>query len=145
MDEFINNETIIKDDIYNVIKDSITCPICYNILKEPVMCMKCQNSFCKKCVDKMENIKCPNKCEEPNYQKSMMKINILVKLKFKCKYCKSIMSYEDALKHKNVCCTELIGSYEIIEDFPKIQRLTGEQMSNLKKENDELTYITSKK
>ena len=150
MEKFINNDTIIKDEIYDTFKDSISCPICYNIFIEPIMCIKCQNSFCKQCIDKMEDIKCPNKCEEPNYQKSNAKHDILTNLKFKCKYCKTTIKYDDAYNHKNVCCTELIDSYEIIEDFPiiptkkRIQKLTGEQMSILKN-GKSVTYINRKK
>ena len=151
MENFINNDTVIKDEIYNVFKDSLYCSICFNIFIEPIMCIKCQNSFCKQCIDKMEGIKCPNKCEEPNYQKSNSKYDILKNLKFKCKYCKTIIDYNDAENHKNICCTDLIDSYEIIDDLPiispkkRIQKLTPEQMNILKKENEDVTYINSKK
>lgn len=152
MENFINNDTIIKDNIYNNVKDLILCPICQNILIEPVMCMKCQKSFCKKCVDKLTDVKCPNNCEQPNFQKSISKNEILIQLKFKCKYCKDTMSYGDALKHKNICNTELIQTYEIIEDYPsipknnkkKIEKLTPEQMGILKKDKD-VIYMNSKK
>ena len=149
MDKFINNDTIIKDDIYKSFKGLISCPLCNNILIEPVMCMKCQKSFCKKCINEMADIKCPNNCEQANFQNCISKNEILTKLKFKCKYCKSILSYDDALKHKNVCNVELIESYEIIEDYPTIpkkkaiQKLTPEQMGILKKSND-VVYIRSK-
>ena len=150
MDKFINNDTIIKNDIYKNFKEFISCPLCNNILIEPVMCMKCQKSFCKKCINEREDNKCPNKCEQVNFQKCLSKNEILTKLKFKCKYCKSILSYDDALRHKNVCNVELIESYEIIEDYPTIpkkkaiQKLTPEQMGILKKSSD-VVYIKSKK
>ena len=86
MDELINEDQIVQKDLYNILKDSITCPLCFGIYINPVMCMKCQNTYCKKCAEdwgKRDN-KCPNRCENPNYQESIGKNEILSKLKFKC-------------------------------------------------------------
>ena len=49
MEKFINEGTVVNNEIYQVFKDSVMCPICSNILIEPVICMKCQNSYCKRC------------------------------------------------------------------------------------------------
>ena len=46
------------------------------------MHMKCQRSFCKKSSDKLGDIKYPDKCEEPNYQKSLEKNDLLTFLEF---------------------------------------------------------------
>jgi hypothetical protein len=155
MEEYINDDTVVEDDFYNAFKDSITCPLCLCILIEPVMCMKCQNVYCKKCVDdwaKKDN-KCPNRCEKPNYQKSLIKNEILSKLKFKCESCKMILEYNDAKIHKDKCCGGFIDSYEIMDKpFDSItptklplQKLSKEEIDNLKKEGKEMSYITSKK
>ena len=59
------------------------------------------------------------------------------------------MSYDDALKHKNVCNKELIDSFEIIEDYPTvpkknaIKKLNQKQIAKLKKKNN-MQYINSK-
>ena len=86
MEDFIRQDTVIEDTIFSVFKDSVICPLCSNILINPVMCMNCQSAYCKKCIDEWseKDKKCPNKCENPNYKKSIEKINILSKLKFKC-------------------------------------------------------------
>ena len=69
------------------------------------MCMKCQKVYCKKWIDDWKNKddKCPNKCENPNYQKSLEKNNILCKLKFKCQKCDNEFLYEELIKHVDNC------------------------------------------
>ena len=163
--EYINDETIIKNDFYNSFQDSITCPLCLCILIDPVMCMKCQNVYCKKCADDWakKDSKCPNRCQEPQYTKSLLKDEILSKLNFKCKKCKQTISYKKCKNHKNIC--GLLDEYEIIDEFiesdtpggdtptqtpnpystpkfDKIKNLTSEEMSHLNK--SEINYMTSK-
>ena len=50
------------------------------------MCMNCQNVYCKKCIDdwSKKDKRCPNRCDNPNYKRSIEKSNTLSKLKFKC-------------------------------------------------------------
>ena len=105
MEKFINEGTVVNNEIYQVFKDSVMCPICSNILIEPVICMKCQNSYCKRCSEDwtQKNDKCPNRCENPNYQKSLDKNNILSKLKFKCENCGEKIFYEKVQNHINEC------------------------------------------
>ena len=105
MEKYINDDTIIKNDLYLTFQESVVCPICSNILINPHMCMNCQNVYCKKCIDdwsKKDN-KCPNRCENPNYKKSLEKNNILSKLKFECKKCKKEILYDDMKKHVDSC------------------------------------------
>jgi hypothetical protein len=47
---------------------------------------------------KFKNI-CPNRCENTEYKKCVFVENILIKLKFKCKDCYSIISYDNMEKH----------------------------------------------
>ena len=86
MEDFINEKTIVENEIYNAFQNDIFCTICSKILIEPQMCMNCLNVYCKKCVDEWSkrNNLCPNRCDNPNYRKSIEKANILSKLKFKC-------------------------------------------------------------
>ena len=105
MDEFMNDDTIVKDEIHNAFKDSISCPLCLSILINPVMCIKCQNVYCKKCADdwSKKSEKCPNRCDNPDYQKSILTKNILSKLSFKCKKCGNSFLYENIEKHNKEC------------------------------------------
>lgn len=101
----ISENTVVEDAIYLAFKDSLICPICSNILINPLMCMNCQNVYCQKCVDewsKKDN-KCPNRCENPNYKKSIEKNNILSKLKFKCEKCGEEIFYDNVGKHRESC------------------------------------------
>ena len=67
------------------------------IIIKPQMCMKYQNVYCKKCIEDLSkrNNKCPNRCNNPNYQRSLEKAKILSKLKFKCQKCGNQFSYDE--------------------------------------------------
>ena len=82
------------------------------------MCMGCQNVYCKNCTErwKKKDNTCPNRCNEPNYQVSKDKNNILSILKFKCQYCDTEFNYNDSQKHKEICCGQLIQTYEVLDN-----------------------------
>jgi len=151
MDNFISEDTVIKDAIYLVFKDSVVCPICSNILIEPWMCMKCQNVYCRKCIDewsKKDN-KCPNRCENPNYQKSIEKNNILSKLKFKCQKCGEEIFYSNVKSHVDSCKPN--DNYKVIDSDFGSNNLRRKRMKIIMKadidkmeKNDKLAHITSK-
>ena len=69
------------------------------------MCMKCQNVYCKNCIDKWneKDNRCTNRCENPNYQKSLDRNDILSKLKFKCVKCDGEIEYNNVENHHNSC------------------------------------------
>ena len=148
MDELINTNTIVEDEIYKLFKDSVICPICKSILINPVLCLKCQDSFCQKCIDDFsenENKeKCPNKCSDPNYQKSIGKNDILSKLKFKCKKCGGEYYYHEIKKHNEICNSS-INSLNDANKRNKIKRITSEEVSQIKKSGQEVAYISGKK
>ena len=99
--KYINEKNIIKDEIYNSIKNSITCIICFDIIYEPMMCMKCQGVYCKDCINKWskEDKKCPNRCINPNYKNSIQISQLLTKIKFECEKCHSEIYYNEMEKH----------------------------------------------
>lgn len=111
--DYINEETVVKDEIYNSIKDSIICQICKDIMINPMKCMECPNSFCIKCIEKWNLRKktCPNRCQNPNYKFNRPLLQILSNLKFECKKCKNIINYDDMIKHINSKCGK-----EVIDD-----------------------------
>ena len=37
-----NIDNIANPDIYNIIKDFVTCPLCENVLDEPSICKQCE-------------------------------------------------------------------------------------------------------
>ena len=156
MEELINDNTIIKDDLYNIFKNSIECSLCLNILINPVMCLNCQNAFCKKCIDNWskKSQQCPNRCDNPNYQKSIGKNDILSKLKFKCKGCDNPIPYDNIRKHYSECCPDKIPeekeTNKIVENNntqkqSKFEKLSREEIELLKNKGNDITYITGKK
>ena len=163
MEELINDKTIIKNDIYNVFKDSITCPLCLNILINPVMCLNCQNTYCKKCIDNLsqKSQNCPNRCINPNYQKCISKNDILSKFKFECKGCGNSIQYNNIRKHYNECCPDKIPAEgenktenniekeetenKNAQKKSKFQKISNEEIEILKKKGNDVAYITGKK
>ena len=145
MDELINIHTIVEDEIYNIFKDSVLCPVCKSIFINPVLCLKCQNSFCQKCVDDKseDNEGCPNKCSEPSFQKSMGKNDILSKLKFNCQKCGGEYYYHEITKH-NEACNSIKPLNENIKKS-KFIRITAEDFSDIRKKGQEVIYMTGKK
>jgi len=152
MEDFIRQDTVIEDSIYSVFKDSVICPLCSNILINPVMCMNCQSVYCKKCIDEWseQDKKCPNKCENPNYKKSIEKINILSKLKFKCQKCGEEILYDNAKSHIDSCKSN--NNSKTIDTNSGDNSIRRKRMKKINKNDvekvkkkDSLAYITSKK
>ena len=115
------------------------------------MCMKCQKVYCKKCIDewkdKEKDDKCPNKCENPNYQKSLEKNNILCKLKFKCEKCENEFLYEELIKHIANCSGQVEKGENInngINENISTRRLRKISKNEAEKLKIKSTKITSK-
>jgi hypothetical protein len=153
MEKYINIDTLAKNDINDTLKDLVICPLCSNILIDPYMCMKCLKVYCKKCIDEWKNKekddKCPNKCEKPNYQKSLDKNGILSKLKFVCTKCESDFLYEGLIKHIDNCKGERKENKtnNIIENkrTKRMKQLTKNEADHIrKKEKKYATNIKSK-
>ena len=131
MEEYINEDTIVKNDIYEAFKDSIICPICLCIIIEPVMCLSCQNHFCKKCIKdwKKKEGGCPNKCSDSVFKDVIGKNNVITKCKFRCiKGCGEEIKFEDIKNHYSSDC------------LPKkmnIKILSKEEVADYRKNSDE--------
>ena len=65
-EDYFPEESVVKDSIYMMMKDTITCKLCNKILKNPMMCTSCQETYCENCLNNWVNI-CPNHCENPQY------------------------------------------------------------------------------
>ena len=146
MEEYINKDTIIHDNFYELFKEYIICSICNNIFTDPVMCMNCQNVFCKKCTQNwsIKNKNCPYGCNNPSYQRSLGKNDILSKLKFNCTLCGNEILYDNVKKHYDTCVSNK-KKVDTINLVSKIEKLSNEEMEKLIKKGDTITNITSKK
>ena len=107
MEKYINEKTIIKDEVYNLFKDDIKCPNCKKIMIDPVMCLSCQTKFCKNCQKKLKKNRknCPKKCHSPIINDVILKNNCITKFKFKCiKGCGKEISFDNIISHYNSDC-----------------------------------------
>ena len=139
LEVYINEQTVVKNEIYSAFKEFVECSICKNIIINPVMCMNCQNSYCRKCIEKLpkNDYKCPYGCVNPNYQKKKEKNNILSKLKFKCQKCGKHFLFGDLEKHIDNC--------EIKKNLGKIN-IDKNRKKRLKKlKNNEIKKLTQKR
>ena len=104
--EYINNNSVIKDEIYKQFESSLSCSICLDIMIDPVMCMNCEAKFCKTCQEdwSQRNNTCPNRCKNPKYEKSMIAQGLLSRLKFICYKCEEVIDYEDIKNHSKINC-----------------------------------------
>ena len=168
MEEYINNNTIVKDAVYNAFKGAIICPLCSNVLIDPIMCTKCQKVYCQRCINEWskKEKKCPNNCDELKIQKCIGKNDILFKLNFKCEACGKNFNYEEAIKHLKKCYPDKKFPEEKIEENgkengieniienkivnqnknqTKFEKLSEEETNKMKNELKDAINITSKK
>ena len=130
IEQYVNNETIIKDSIYESFKEFIICPICKKIIIEPVMCLICFSKFCKNCKDKGVNL-C--KCDNPKYQSIKEDKKMISKFKFKCiKGCGEEIPYDEIKNHYSTDCSK---------KEKKIKFLNKDEVAKL---NKEIKYLKGK-
>ena len=148
METYINNETLVEDDIYKLFKASVECPLCKNIYIKPMMCFKCQKVYCKRCIDKLDEHekKCPNNCELPEFKISLDKNEILSKLKFICLGCEIEIPYNEAEMHHNSCCPNQTSHGKISKkkSIMKMKRLRPTEVEQLRKQGKDIVYISGK-
>ena len=105
------------------------------------------NVYCKKCIDdwSKKDKRCPNRCENPNYKKSIEKSNTLSKLKFKCEKCGEEISYDNVKKHVDNCESNAINEETHInnERIKRIKKIKRQDIGKTKK-NGISAYITCK-
>ena len=149
LNEYIQEEYITNRDLYESIKDSITCAICTNIIIKPTMCMNCQKAYCRRCIEHWNNIKnyCPNKCDNPEYKKSVVIANLLTKLNFTCKDCFSTVNYDQMERHILSKCDTVEGNYKIDKSSNVdgiFQKLNRGKKVKIKFDNQVRTKMKSK-
>ena len=55
MEKYINENTIVKDTIYDMFSEEIKCQNCNCIMIIPLISLSCQFTFCKNCKEIMKN------------------------------------------------------------------------------------------
>ncbi len=139
MEEYVNEDTIVKDAQYENFKENIYCHICECLMIEPVICFNCQNYFCKKCAEdwknRNNNNSCPNRCENAIMKDVIGKNLLISKFKFKCiKGCGAEIPFNDIKNHYNSNCIENKKNDEK-DDVQKIEE---------KKEKSNITVLSIK-
>ena len=107
MNEYVNEKTIVKDQIYEMFGESITCPLCFKLMIEQVMCINCQNVYCKNCIEdwKKKGGGCPNHCEDAVFKDVIERNNNITKFKFKCiKGCGEEIPFKEIKNHYSSNC-----------------------------------------
>ena len=135
MEKYINEDTIVKNELYDLFKDNIKCSNCSRLMIEPSICLGCQNTFCKKCIEECKTTSsgsCPNKCENSTINDVIGKNKFITKFKFKCiKGCGEEISYDNIQNHYNTDC---------LSKKKKIRPITGKEAANYKN----IPHISSK-
>ena len=146
MEGYVNNDTLIENEVTKFLKAQLICPLCNNIFINPLMCMNCQKVYCKRCIDNSINKSKKCTCTNPNYQKCISKNDLLSQLKFICVGCEKEIKYDDAEKHHESCCpgktSKKTNSTETLIET-RIKRLKSEEMKNLKKQGIDYTSLNS--
>ena len=147
MEKYVNDETIIKDDKFEVFKEYIVCPICACLMIEPVMCFSCQNNYCKKCIEKWKERggECPNKCSNPIFKDVIGRNRLISKFKFKCiNGCGAEILFDDIKNHYSSNCLKNKDNNDKEEKKSNIKILSKAQVKELKNKNQNAKYFTSK-
>ena len=45
------SEDIINEDVFDLLKEFLLCPVCYDIARNPVRVKQCLHKFCMSCID----------------------------------------------------------------------------------------------
>ncbi len=148
--DYLNEENLIKDQIYENLETPVICIICLDIIIQPIMCMKCKNVYCERCINNWskKNNKCPNRCENPNYQICFSISKTLSKLNFNCKNCKKIINYNEMEKHFLSKCQLVKNSYSndsneksLVERNYNFQKINNESKEPEMRLTSKFNYI----
>ena len=147
---FLDNSLLVNQQKLEGIEKDITCPICQGILNDPYFCIKCQNNFCYKCISKykLNNTKCPFRCENANYIKNIFLNKIFSELlKFKCaKECDEVIPYKEVNTHFEQCKKEdfkekyfeSATQVEILKVQIEDYKVMEEELEDIKNEKNDL-------
>ena len=136
MEKYISEKNIVKNEVYELFKDNIICPVCNSLMIEPVICFSCQTTFCKNCSKNLKDNgdNCPNKCSVFNVNDVIGKNNLITKFKFKC--INGCGEEIDIKNHYNNCNPNNIKKIKVLS-----KKQTEEYIKN---NNEEIDHLKSK-
>ena len=107
MEAFFKEENIVKNELFEELKDEVICPICEGLMIVPMDCSVCQNLYCEKCIEqwKKKGGGCPHQCPNPQFKIVIEKKRMISKLKFRCiKGFGAEIKFNDIKNHYNSEC-----------------------------------------
>ena len=159
---FIDDDCLIKDEIFMGTQHLVICVLCKKVLKNPMKCKNCQKSYCKVCIDKKGECTTDN-CLSDEFVENTSIYTLLKFIKYKCSNCEEIVEYNDVEKHlKDGCqkkeneptlidCKEpkLIDCIEpklidCIKQKRRLKKLTSNEVEKAKRENRDIYHLSSK-
>lgn len=108
--EYANSNTLIENDIYDINKGELECPVCLGLVINPYHCKNCQSPLCGVCSSQIH--KCPICGEMDSYIKSVMLNKLVSKLSFKCTKCEEEVVFDDLIAHYTEKCKMLVKEEE---------------------------------
>ena len=136
MEEYINETTIVKDNLYEYFSTSIKCQKCGKIMIKPLICLNCQKRFCQKCYEEMKENKenCPGNCTNPNITEVTEENNYIKKFNFKCiKGCGKKLKYEEVEFHYILDCSDRLNKAKVLtpEEAAEFKDKTGKEIPHI--------------
>ena len=145
MDGYFSEDCLVKNDLYNTVKDLIICQKCNKIYKNPLMCSNCEETFCQKCINNKS--KC-GKCSQENiiYKENIEKKQILSNLKYKCKNCLEEINQKDINSHLKLNCEHKEKEirktlHEIYTTKKTFKKLSQKEVKKLTDKNEKIYII----
>jgi len=86
------------------VDEELKCPICFEPLVSPVVCQNCRNTFCRGCVESLNQ--CPL-CVghlRPLQEPPRLLTSLLGKLTVKCNVCSKVVKRGDFINHSDSEC-----------------------------------------
>ena len=140
MEKFLKEENIVKDELFEALKESVICPLCEELMIVPMECSNCQNLYCEKCIEKWikKGGGCPNNCTNSEFKKVIEKKRMITKIKFRCiKGCGAEILFNDVKNHYNSECYKKKKTMKLMEK--------NEVAEYFKKNKIEVLYFNRKK
>ena len=100
--------------------DNLTCPICYDYLVDPVETNCCRNTFCYRCIDKLNKLNgvCAICRKRISYTPSVFAKRLMNSMLAKCEYCK------EEIKNHQLNCTKFETKGSFCQQRPKFNKTT---------------------
>lgn len=145
-EDYFSDDCIVKNELYNSLKSLLTCPLCNNIYKDPLICSNCQSVYCQKCLDNYSKKRdCPN-CKNNKFSKSILKNELLSKIKYKCKNCKEEVENDNIKAHLESNCEKKEDKEKTLAEEYKTKKalikLSPKEMAKIDKKT--VNHFTSK-